>query len=49
MCSYLTNDGCVGKKAKDTQKRFIQQEVKFENYKKCLENNKMMLRSQQRF
>ena len=47
MCSYLTDDRCVDKKAKGTQKCFIQQVIRFESYKNYLENNKTMLGSQQ--
>ena len=47
MCSYLTDDRCDDKKAKGTQKCFIQQVIRFESYKNYLENNKTMLGSQQ--
>ena len=49
MCSYVTNNGCVQKKAKGTKKCVIKRETKFKSYKKCLENNKTILRSQQMF
>ena len=48
MYSYLTDDGCVDKKAKGTKKFVIKKEIKFKNCK-FLESNKTMLRSQQRF
>ena len=49
MCSYVANNGCVQKKAKATKKCIIKKETKFKNYKKYLENNKAILRSQQTF
>ena len=35
--SYLIVDGSEDKKAKDTQKCVIKRNLKFENYKNCLE------------
>ena len=49
MYSYLTDDGSVDNKAKGTKKCVIKRKIKFENYKDCLESNKVILRSQQRF
>lgn len=49
MQSYLTNDDCVYKKAVDTKKCVIKREMKFEDYKKCRQSNKTILRSQQSF
>ena len=37
--NYLKNDGYVSKKKKDTKKCAIKHEIKFEDYKNCLENN----------
>ena len=37
------------KKAKETKKCAIKQRLKFENYKKCLQNSKIILISQQKF
>ena len=47
--SYFTDNGRVSKKAKGTKKCYIKQEVKFEDYKKCQESNKTIIRLQQRF
>ena len=47
--SYLMDDGSSDKKAKETKKCVINRIHKFENYKKCLQNNKTILKSQQRF
>ena len=44
-----TDDGCVNKKAKDTKKYVIKQEIIFEDYKEGLKNNKTILKFQQRF
>ena len=46
--SYLTDD-CEDKKAKETKKCVIKREFKFNNYKDCLLNDKVVLKSQQRF
>ena len=48
MCSYLTDDDIVDKKPKST-KNVIKEEIKCENYKKCLENNKFILRTRHFF
>ena len=47
--SYLTDDGKEDKKAKGTKKFVIKQMIKFNNYKKCLLNDEVILKSQQRF
>ena len=47
--SYLTDDGKEDKKAKGTKKCVIKKMIKFNDYKKCLLNNKVILKSQQRF
>ena len=47
--SYLMDDGNSGKKAKGTKKCVIKQRLKFNDYKSCLLNNEMILKSQQRF
>ena len=47
--SYLTDDCKKGKKAKGTKKCVIKRRLKFNNYKNCLLNNKIVLKSQQRF
>ena len=44
--SYLTDND---KKAKGTKKCIIKKMIKFDDYKKCLLNDKMILKSQQRF
>ena len=47
--SYLT-DGCKqGKKAKGTKTYVIKRRLKFSDYKYCLLNNEIILKSQQRF
>ena len=46
--SYLTNDGKGDKKAKETKKCVIKKMIKFNNYKKCLLNDEVILKSQQR-
>ena len=43
------DDGNKLKKAKGTKKCVIKRELKFNNYKDCLLNDKVVLRSQQRF
>ena len=54
-CSYLMDDGNtdsathVIKKAKGTKKCLIKRMLKFNDYKNCLLNNKITLKSQQRF
>ena len=47
--SYMTNEFIEMKKAKGTKKCVIKKMLKFEDYKKCLFGNKLMLKSQQRF
>ena len=47
--SYLT-DGCKeDKKAKGTKKCVIKRMIKFDDYKNCLLNGEVILKSQQRF
>ena len=48
-CSYMTNEFIEMKKAKGTNKCVIKKMFKFEDYKKCLFDNKVILKSQQRF
>ena len=47
--SYLTDDGKEEKKAKGTKKCVIKRMIKFDDYKKCLLNGEVILKSQQRF
>ena len=47
--SYLTDDCKEDKKAKGTKKCVIKRGLKFNHYKYCLLNNKILLKSQQRF
>ena len=47
--SFLTDDGKEDKKAKGTKKCIIKKMIKFNDYKKCLLNDKVMLKPQQRF
>ena len=47
--SYLTDDGKEDKKAKGTKKCVIKKMIMFNDYKKCLLNDEMILKSQQRF
>ena len=46
---YLTDDGKEDKKAKGTKKCVIKRMIKFDDYKRCLLNGKVILKSQQRF
>ena len=46
---YLRDDDSEVKKSKGTKKCAIKRELMFENYKDCLFNNKIILKSQQRF
>ena len=46
---YNDDDDNKLKKAKGTKKCAIKEELKFNNYKDCLLNNKVVLKSQQRF
>ena len=43
------DDGGVNQKAKGTKKCIIKRRLKFEDYKKGLENNQIILRSKQTF
>ena len=47
--SYLTDDSKEDKKAKGTNKCVIKKMIKFDDCKKCLLNDKVILKSQQRF
>ena len=47
--SYLTDNDKIDKKAKGTKKYAIKKMIKFDHYKKCLLNDKVILKSQQRF
>ena len=47
--SYITNDFIEMKNAKGTKKCVVKKILKFEDYKKCLFGNEIMLKSQQRF
>ena len=47
--SYLTDDSKEDKKAKGTKKCVIKKMIKFDDYKKCLLNDEVILKSQQRF
>ena len=47
--SYLTDDCKEDKKAKETKKCVIERMIKFNDYKKCLLNGEVVLKSQQRF
>ena len=47
--SFLTDDGKKDKKAKGTKKCIIKKMIKFNDYKKCLLNGEIILKSQQRF
>ena len=47
--SYLTDDSKEDKKAKGTKKCVIKKMIKFDDYKKCLLNDKVILKSQKRF
>ena len=46
---YLTDDGKEDKKAKGTKKSVIKRMIKFDDYKRCLLNDEVILKSQQRF
>ena len=45
----MTDNDKVDKKAKGTRKCVIKKMIKFDDYKKCLLNDKVILKSQQRF
>ena len=47
--AYLIDDNSEFKKAKGTKKCVTKKELKFNEYKDCLLNNKVVLKSQQRF
>ena len=47
--SYLTDNDKIDKKAKETKKCVIKKMIKFDDYKKCLLNDKVILKSQQKF
>ena len=47
--AYLMDDDCEVKKAKGTKKCVIKRVLNFNDYKDCLLNNKIVLKSQQRF
>ena len=47
--SYLTDDCKEDKKARGTKKCVIKRMIKFDDYKNCLLNGKVVLKSQQRF
>ena len=42
--SYLTDDSKEDKKAKGTEKCVIKKMIKFDDYKKCLLNDKVILK-----
>ena len=46
---YLMDDGGSDKKAKGTKKCVIKRRLKFNDYKDCLLNNEIIIKSQQRF
>ena len=46
--SYLIDDGSNDKKAKGPQKIKMKRILKFNNYKNCLLNHEIILKSQQR-
>ena len=47
--AYLQDNNSEKKKAKGTKKCVIKRRLMFENYKDCLFNDKIILKSQQRF
>ena len=47
--SFKTDDGKEDKKAKGTKKCIIKKMIKFNDYKKCLLDDEVILKSQQRF
>ena len=47
--SYLTDDFKEDKKAKGTKKCVVKRMIKFNDYKNCLLNDEVVLKSQQRF
>ena len=46
--SFVTDDGKEDKKAKGTKKCVIKEMIKFNDYKKCLLHDELILQSQQR-
>ena len=46
---FVTDDGKEDKKAKGTKKCIIKKMIKFNDYKKCLFNDELIVKSQQRF
>ena len=46
---YLTDNDKIDKKAKGAKKYVIKKMIKFDGYKKCLLNDKVILKSQRRF
>ena len=48
-CSYLTDDCKEDKKARGTKTCVIKRRLKFNDYKDCLLNNEIILKSKQRF
>ena len=46
--SYLIDDGSGNKNVKETKKCLVKKIPKFEDYKKCLQDNKIILKLQQR-
>ena len=47
--SFLTGDGKEDKKAKGTKNCVIKKMIKFNDYKKCMLNDEVILKSQKRF
>ena len=47
--SYLTDEGKEDKKAKGTKKCVIKRTIKYDDYKNCLLNDEVILKSQQKF
>ena len=47
--SFLMDDGKENKKVKGTKKCIIKKKIKFNDYKKCLFSDELILKSQQRF
>ena len=47
--SYLTDNDKIDQKAKGTKKCITKKMIKFDDYEKCLLNDKVILKSQQRF
>ena len=45
----MTDNDKIDKKAKGTKKCIIKKMIKFDGYKKCLLNDKVILKPQQRF